>query len=184
MKMIVGLGNPGLQYAKTRHNVGFRVLDKLAKKLDCQVTKEKHKALLGETRMGQEKVILVKPQTFMNLSGEAVLMLAQWYKILPQEIIVVYDDLDLVTGRLRIRGKGSHGGHNGMKSIIALLKTDAFPRLRVGIGSPNFAVADYVLGSFTKEEEAIMDHAEEKAVQALLGIVENGLDKAMNLFNE
>lgn len=183
MKLIVGLGNPGKQYENTRHNVGFRVIDCLAEKLDCTVEKEKYKALVGECWLGGEKLLLVKPQTYMNLSGEAVAALANFYKIGTEEIIAVYDDLALETGRLRIRTKGSHGGHNGMRSIIALLKTEKFARLRIGIGKPEIAVSDYVLGKFSSAEELLIAQAVAGAAEAVMLIVEKGIDKAMNRFN-
>lgn len=183
MKLIVGLGNPGRQYENTRHNVGFRVIDCLAEKLDCKVEKEKYKALTGECRLGGEKLLLVKPQTYMNLSGEAVSALAKWYKTEEKDIIIVYDDLALETGRLRIRTKGSHGGHNGMRSIIALLKTENFARIRVGIGKPEIEVSDYVLGKFSPAEEILIAQAVEKAAEAAMLIIEKGIDKAMNRFN-
>lgn len=183
MKLIVGLGNPGRQYENTRHNVGFRVIDRLAEKLDCTVEKEKYKALIGECRLGGEKLLLVKPQTYMNLSGEAAAALAGFYKIEAEDIITVYDDLALETGRLRIRTKGSHGGHNGMRSIIALLKTEKFARVRIGIGKPQIAVSDYVLGRFSPAEEALIAQAVAEAAEAVMLIIEKGIDKAMNRFN-
>ena len=134
MKMIVGLGNPGAEYAQTRHNVGFMLVDKLASDLKVDVTKKKFNALMAECQIKGEKIILVKPQTYMNLSGDAVGPLARWYKINPSDIMVIYDDMDLPLGKLRIRPFGGTGGHNGMKSLIAALGTEKFPRMRIGIG--------------------------------------------------
>ncbi len=136
MKLIVGLGNPGRQYADTKHNIGFMVVDYLAGKLGIKVDKIKFKSIIGEGFVGTEKIVLAKPQTYMNLSGEAVLDMVQWYKPEPQDMLVIFDDMDLPLGKLRLRMKGSAGGHNGMKSIIYLVQSDEFPRLRIGIGRP------------------------------------------------
>lgn len=186
MKLIVGLGNPGKQYADTRHNIGFMVIDDLAKKLDINVDKIKFKSVIGEGFAGAEKVVLAKPQTFMNLSGQAVLDMIQWYKLSPQDILVIYDDLDLPGGRLRLRMKGSAGGHNGMKSIIYLVQSEDIPRLRVGIGRPQnekIETADFVLGKFNNEEAKKMSEAVEKASEAVLSVIEKGVEKAMNEIN-
>lgn len=184
MYIIVGLGNPGKKYNGTRHNVGFDVIDLLAHRLGITVNKLKHKALYGEGRIGGDKVILAKPQTFMNLSGESIRDMMQFYKIDPQNLIVIYDDIDVKVGSLRIRQSGSAGTHNGMKSTIYQLQTDEFPRIRIGVGRPEFGdLASYVLGSFPKDEIPIMKESLERAALAVESIVTDGLDKAMNRYN-
>lgn len=186
MKLIVGLGNPGRQYAETRHNVGFMAIDYLAGKLGVKVDKIKFKSVVGEGFLGTEKVVLAKPQTYMNLSGEAVLDMVQWYKLDPADILVIYDDMDLPAGKLRLRMKGSAGGHNGMKSIIYLLQSDQFPRLRIGIGRPTnekMESVDFVLGRFNKEQQELMVDAVKKAGEAALAAIEKGVAKAMNEVN-
>jgi len=185
VKLIVGLGNPGKKYENTRHNVGFQTIDYLSCQTGIRVEKEKNKAFTGEGKIGQEKVVLVKPQTYMNLSGEAVAPLAAWYKTGAEDILVIYDDLDLEVGKIRIRGQGSHGGHNGMKSLINLLKTEKIPRLKIGIGKtpPQWETADYVLGNFPPAEKKIIEEMIAKAAQAVNVILEQGIDKAMNQFN-
>jgi len=185
LRLIVGLGNPGRKYENTRHNVGFRAIDYLAREIGTKVEKEKYKALLGEGLVRGEKVILVKPQTFMNLSGEAVAPLAAWYKVNPSEILVLYDDLALEVGKLRIRVKGSHGGHNGMRSLIAHLKTESIPRIRLGIGQapPEWDVADYVLGSFSSLENKQIEESIIQTGKAVEMILTQGLEKAMSKFN-
>lgn len=184
--MIVGLGNPSKQYAKTRHNIGFMVIDYLGEKLGINVDKIKFKSVIGEGIIGTEKVILAKPQTYMNLSGEAVLDMINWYKLEPKDLIVIYDDMDLPTGKLRLRIKGSAGGHNGMKSIIYLIQTEEFPRLRVGIGRPDnerFESADFVLSKFNNEEAEIIAEGIKKAGEAVINIIENGIERTMNEVN-
>ncbi|MEG6617171.1 aminoacyl-tRNA hydrolase [Peptococcaceae bacterium 1198_IL3148] len=183
MKMIVGLGNPGPEYAKTRHNVGFMLVDKLAESLKVTVNKSKNKALIGETQMGQEKILLVKPQTYMNLSGEAVGALARWYKLTATDIIVIYDDMDLPLGKLRIRPAGGSGGHNGMKSIIAALGTEAFPRMRIGIGKNQANSINHVLGKFNAEEMATIDATIEQTMQAVQTWVRQDINASMNKYN-
>lgn len=185
LKLIVGLGNPGKQYAKTRHNIGFMIIDYLAEQLGINVDKIKFKSIIGEGHVGSEKVVLAKPQTYMNLSGEAVLDMAQWYKISPEDILVIYDDMDLPAGKLRLRIRGSAGGHNGMKSIIYLLQTDKFPRLRVGIGRPdaNMESANFVLGKFTDKEAELVSQAVKKSGEAVLKVFESGAVQAMNEVN-
>lgn len=186
VKLIVGLGNPGRQYAETRHNVGFMAIDYLAGKLGVKVDKIKFKSVVGEGFLGTEKVVLAKPQTYMNLSGEAVLDMVQWYKLDPADILVIYDDMDLPAGKLRLRMKGSAGGHNGMKSIIYLLQSDQFPRLRIGIGRPTnekMESVDFVLGRFNKEQQELMVDAVKKAGEAALAAIEKGVAKAMNEVN-
>lgn len=185
MKLIVGLGNPGKKYENTRHNVGFRAVDNLAERLGVRIEKEKYKALLGEGVFQGEKIILIKPQTFMNLSGEAVAPLAAWYKVEPQDILIIYDDLALEVGKLRIRIKGSHGGHNGVRSLIAHLKTEAIPRIRLGIGQapPHWDVADYVLGNFSPAENKLIEEAIQEVEKAVEVILTESLEKAMSKFN-
>ncbi len=185
MHMIVGLGNPGKQYEFTRHNAGFLCLDYLAAKYNIKVNKIKFKSLLGEGNINGEKVILLKPTTFMNLSGEAVVQAAGFYKIDVSDIIVVYDDISLPVGSLRIREKGSAGGHNGMKNIIYLLGKDNFPRIRLGVGSNGERdLADYVLGKFSKEEMNGFSASVDNAVEAICYMLKGDTQKAMNLYNK
>ena len=169
MYVVVGLGNPGKQYENTRHNVGFNVIDILAKEYDISVTKIKHKALIGEGRIGSEKVLLVKPQTYMNLSGETLIDIYKYYKVDLDNIIVIYDDIDLDVGKLRIRKKGSAGTHNGMRSIIKCLGSNEFPRVRVGISKPKNGqdLADFVLSRFSKEDEKSLQESFENSVAAV-----------------
>lgn len=186
MYLIVGLGNPTLQYANTRHNVGFDAIDYLAEEYNIAVDTKKHKALIGKGIIGGQKVILAKPQTFMNLSGESVAEIVNYYNIDPaNELLVIYDDISLAVGRLRIRAKGSAGGHNGIKNIIARLGMQEFSRIRVGVGEkPVYMdLADYVLGHFSNEERVDINKALENAVEATELIVQDEFSKAMNLFN-
>lgn len=183
MYLVVGLGNPGREYEGTRHNVGFEVVDDISKKLDFTVSRIKFKGLVGEKTIGNEKCIFLKPSTFMNLSGESVREAADFYKIPPENIIIVYDDVSIELGRIRIRTSGSDGGHNGMKSIIYQLSSDLFPRVRVGIGSPNYDMISYVLGKFMPEEKECISKTLTKASDAVLEIIENGLQSAMNKYN-
>ena len=185
MYWIVGLGNPGDKYRYTRHNAGFMALDYFAAAHNISINKIKHKAVVGEGLIGQEKVVLAKPQTYMNLSGESVLELMNWYKEDISRLIVVYDDVDLPVGRIRIRPEGSSGTHNGMKSIIYLLNTDKFPRVRIGIGKqPDYMdLADYVLGKFQDEEIPLMEEAVKKSALAIEEIIKNGVSSAMNKYN-
>jgi PTH1 family peptidyl-tRNA hydrolase len=185
MYLIVGLGNPGDKYRYTKHNVGFMVLDYFASAHNISINKSKHKALIGEGQIGLERVILAKPQTYMNLSGESVQELMHWYKEDISRLIVVYDDVDLDIGRIRIRPEGSSGTHNGMKSIIYNLNADKFPRIRVGIGKqPDFMdLADYVLGKFSKEEIPLMEEAVKKSALAIEEIVKKDVASAMNKYN-
>lgn len=185
MKLIVGLGNPTAKYDKTRHNVGFEVIDKLSKEYNIAVDTAKHKGLYGKGRIAGETVILLKPMTYMNLSGESVVAVANYFKIAVEDIIVIYDDINLDVGRLRIREKGSAGGHNGIKNMIAHLGTDAFPRIRVGVGMkpPKMDLADYVLSHFTKEEQVMMEEGYDKACKALELMVMDDVPKAMNDYN-
>lgn len=186
MKLIVGLGNPGREYAVTRHNVGFMVIDRLAHKLGLAVEKKKFKALYGQGQIKSEKVLLAKPQTYMNLSGEAVAALLRWHKLGPADLLVVYDDMDLPPGKLRIRMEGGSGGHKGMESIIWLLGTEGFPRLRIGVGKPEvpgFNGAGYVLSRLTAEDAKTFDESVDTAAEAIYCIVSEGLEKAMNEYN-
>lgn len=185
MKLIVGLGNPTPQYAKTRHNVGFEVIDMIANQYNIAVDAAKYKGLYGKGRIEEQSVILLKPMTFMNLSGESVVAAANYYKILPEDIIVIYDDINLDVGRLRIREKGSAGGHNGIKNIITHLGTDAFPRIRVGVGMKpsEMDLADYVLSRFSEAEQEEMQMGYEKACKATGLLVVDEAAKAMNEYN-
>lgn len=185
MYLIAGLGNPGREYENTRHNAGFLAIDRLAEKLGADVSEKKHKGLCGKGVIDGEKVILLKPLTYMNSSGESLRAAADYYKIAPDHVIVIYDDINLAPGQLRIRAKGSAGGHNGIKSIIAHLGTQDFPRVRVGVGEkpPRMDLADYVLGHFSKEETKIMDEAAGEAADAVCEIVIKGIARAMNDHN-
>ena len=185
MYLIVGLGNPGTKYAHTRHNVGFDVLEALSRKLGVSITREKEQALVGECFVGGQKVILALPQTYMNLSGESVMRLANWYKIEPKNLLVVYDDIDIPQGHIRIRKNGSAGTHNGMRSIVGLLGYENFPRLRVGVGQKRegYELADWVLGHYIGEEQEIADKAFELAADAIVEYIENGIESAMRQYN-
>lgn len=186
MKLIVGLGNPGREYAATRHNIGFMVIDRLAQKLGVAVDKTMFKTLVGQTRIDLEKVVLAKPQTYMNLSGGAVGALLNWYKLAVGDLIVIYDDMDLPPGRLRIRLEGGSGGHKGMKSIIEVLGNESFPRVRIGIGKPaepGFDGADYVLSRISGNEARIMEDSINLAVEAVCCLVRHGAERAMNEYN-
>lgn len=186
MYVIVGLGNPGSKYEKTRHNVGFQVIDRLAAKYHIEMNQKKHKAICGTGAIEGMKVILVKPQTFMNLSGESVREVTDFYKADPEtELLVIYDDISLNPGQLRIRKKGSAGGHNGIKNIIQHLGTQVFPRIKVGVGEKpaGYDLADYVLGHFPKESEKDMSAAFDRAADAAAAMLTEGPDRAMNLFN-
>ncbi|MBQ1243288.1 MAG: aminoacyl-tRNA hydrolase [Clostridia bacterium] len=184
--MIVGLGNPGRQYETTRHNAGFICLDLLSEKHGIKITKLKFKSLMGDGRINGRRCLLLKPQTFMNLSGEAVRDAAEFYKIPPERIIVICDDISLDPGKIRIRRKGSAGGQNGMKNIIYHLNSDNFPRIKVGIGAkpnPDYDLADWVLSHFTKDEAKLIKEAAEKAVGSVEYMVEDKIDKAMSEYN-
>ncbi len=185
MKIIAGLGNPEQRYAGTRHNVGFSAVINLSDKFGISVDTKKHKALIGKGVIAGEKVILAMPQTYMNLSGESVREIMDYYKCTPQDLIVIYDDISLDVGKIRVRAKGSAGGHNGMKNIILHLGTEAFPRIRVGIGEKpaRMDLADYVLSRFTPEESPIIRDSVDLAREACVTILENGIDAAMNRFN-
>lgn len=185
MFIIAGLGNPGKEYENTRHNAGFMVMDALADKLGADISEKKHKALCGKAVIGGEKVILMKPQTYMNSSGEALRAASDYYKVDPENVLVIYDDISLAPGQLRVRAKGSAGGHNGIKSIIAHLGTQEFPRVRVGVGEkpPKMDLADYVLGHFSQEEKKIMESAVKEAAEAVIEAVTEGIEHAMNDHN-
>ncbi|MGE5620667.1 MAG: aminoacyl-tRNA hydrolase [Sphingomonadaceae bacterium] len=184
MKLVIGLGNPGSRYAATRHNVGFMALDRLARKHGASITKRQCNALTALATVSGQRVCLAKPQTYMNLSGESVACLARFYRIAPEDILVIYDDRDLPVGKLRLRERGSAGGHRGMQSIIATLGTSDFPRLRIGIGRPSeMDAVDHVLGQFSAEERSVMDEALDRAVEAVEVALGEGLEAAMNRFN-
>ena len=184
MFLIVGLGNPGSEYNGTRHNIGFEAVDYIADKYNIELNRIKFKGIFGEGLINGKKVILLKPTTYMNLSGESIREVVNFYKISNEEIIVIYDDISLDVGRLRIREKGSHGGHNGIKSIIANLGTDVFPRVKIGVGAPKGNLVSHVLGKFNEEEINVLRKtliATEEAVNVML---KNDVKDAMNKFNE
>ncbi|MDM8125624.1 aminoacyl-tRNA hydrolase [Mediterraneibacter glycyrrhizinilyticus] len=186
MFIIAGLGNPDRQYEGTRHNVGFDVIDRLADKYNIAVDVKKHRALLGKGVIEGQKVILAKPQTYMNLSGESIRSLVDYYKIDGEhELLVIYDDINLGVGQLRIREKGSAGGHNGIKNIIAHLGTQVFPRIRVGVGEKpsRYNLADYVLGHFSRAEKELMDEGYDHAVKAVGMILSGRIGDAMSEYN-
>lgn len=184
--LIVGLGNPGKEYEYTRHNTGFLTLDRLSVEQNTDIKKLKYKALYGDTVIGGHRCLLVKPQTFMNNSGEAVREFASFYKIPPEKIIVIFDDISLPCGKLRIRRKGSDGGHNGIKSIIYHLNSDNFPRIKIGVGEkphPDYNLADWVLSTFGKDEMEELMKAIQKAVDVLPDMLDGNIDRAMNKAN-
>ena len=186
MYLIAGLGNPDKKYDCTRHNIGFDAIDMIAREINCDIKKLKFKALLGEGKIGGEKVILAKPQTYMNNSGEAVRDIAAFYKIEPKNIIIFHDDISLPTGRIRLRPKGSDGGHNGLKSIIYQLVSDEFLRVKIGVGAPenkNFDLADYVLGKFTKEDLEKIIPVLKECFAISESIIKDGISNAMNKDN-
>lgn len=186
MYIIAGLGNPTREYEHTRHNVGFDTIDIIAEKYQIRLGEKRHKALIGKGCIAGEKVILVKPQTYMNLSGESIGAVCSYYKVDPEEeLIVIYDDISLAPGKLRIRPKGSAGGHNGIKSIIAHLGTQNFSRIKVGVGEKpkGWDLADYVLGHFSKEEAELMETAFQRAAEAVEVLLEDDVAVAMNRFN-
>ena len=186
MYIIAGLGNPGKQYEGTRHNIGWQVIDELAGKYNIRVTESKFKGLIGKGMIGGEKVVLVKPLTFMNLSGECIREVTNFYKIdETSQLIVVADDISLDVGQIRMRKKGSAGGHNGLKNIIQHLGTEGFQRIRLGVGEKpkGYDLADYVLGHFSKEEEAFIKEGIGKAIEAAEMMLAGETDRAMNEFN-
>lgn len=184
--LIVGLGNPGKEYERTRHNAGYRAIDILADKLNCRIDKGKFQGLYGQTVYGGKKLYLLKPLTYMNLSGRSVLQLSAYFNIPPQRIIVLFDDISLPPGRLRIRADGSAGGHNGIKSIIAEVGSQSFPRVKIGVGSkpnPEFDLADWVLSTFSAKEEKDLVFALNNAADAALCIIDHGVPETANRFN-
>jgi PTH1 family peptidyl-tRNA hydrolase len=184
--LLVGLGNPGDKYENTRHNAGYMVVDEIGNRKNLPIQKLKYKALTSTTELGGQKVLVMKPVTYMNLSGEAVRQAADFYKIPAERILVISDDTALAIGKLRIRKNGSAGGHNGLKSIIQQLGTDQFPRLRVGVGEkphPDYDLADWVLGHFTGQDKKDMDASVSRAADAVECLLSQGLDRAMNRYN-
>lgn len=184
--LIVGLGNPGTEYARSRHNTGFRCLDLLAETLNCKVDKLKFQGLYTQTVYNGKKLFLLKPQTFMNLSGRSVLQLSAYFHIPPQRIIVLFDDISLPVGRLRIRAEGSAGGHNGIKSIISELGSQDFPRVKIGVGAkpnPDYDLADWVLSAFSANEEKALAVSLKNGAEAALAIIEHGVPEAANRYN-
>lgn len=185
MLLIVGLGNPGTKYNDTRHNVGFRFIDLMAKKSDIQINDRRAKAVLGEGRIAGQNVVLAKPRTFMNNSGDGVGYLLARYGGHPTDLLVVYDEMALPSGRIRLRASGSHAGHNGIRSIISTLQSDQFPRLRIGVGQPPNGgdSIPHVLGRFSNREEPLIAQAVQDAVSAVECMLEDNIDVAMNRFN-
>jgi len=185
MKLIVGLGNPGREYGNTRHNAGFYVVEKLAYELGEDITERKYKGLFAKVRIGNEKAILLEPQTYMNNSGESVRAFMDYFKIEAKDVIVVYDDINLEPGNLRIRLKGSAGGHNGIKSLIAHMGTSDFPRVKMGVGEKpaRMDLADHVLGHFNAEDKKKLDEAASHAIEAIKLMVDGQYDTAMNKYN-
>ena len=184
--LVVGLGNPGARYESTRHNMGFLALDRLAEREKLRFNKLRFKAWTAEWKLGEDKVLVMKPQTYMNLSGESVGAAARFYKIPADHILVVSDDIALPVGKLRLRAAGSAGGHNGLKNIIRHLRSDRFPRIKVGVGMPQNAeydIADWVTGMPMGEEQKILLDALDRAAQAIPAVITLGMDKAMNRFN-
>jgi peptidyl-tRNA hydrolase, PTH1 family len=183
-RLIVGLGNPGTKYDRTRHNIGFDLVDQLAKRWQTSMAdQKKFQGLVSEGWVNRQKIVLLKPQTFMNLSGQSVRAVLDWYKLQPTEVLVLYDDLDLPLGKLRLRLSGSAGGHNGMKSIISHLGTTAFPRLRMGIGKSNDETISHVLGKFSAAESSIVGEMLQLAADAVEMSLGVGVEKAMNKYN-
>ena len=184
--LIVGLGNPGREYEKTRHNTGFRALDLLTEKLGVKVDRLKFQGLYAQADYGGKKVFLLKPQTYMNLSGRSVLQLSAYFHIPPQRIIVMFDDISLEPGRLRVRAEGSAGGHNGIKSIISELGSQEFPRVKIGVGgkpNPEFDLANWVLSTFSASEEKALATSLKNAAEAALSIIDRGVPETANRFN-
>lgn len=183
MFLIVGLGNPGKEYEDTRHNIGFKVVDNIAKEYNIELNRQKFKGTYGEGFIEGEKVMLLKPNTYMNLSGESVKEVIDFYNLDNDQILVIYDDISLDVGKLRIREKGSAGGHNGIKSIIAHIGSDFFSRIKVGVGQPSTDLVKHVLGKFTKEEMVVLRESIEASTKATSEIIKNGVKTAMNQFN-
>ena len=185
MYLIIGLGNPEEEYSKTRHNMGFNAINKIADQYGIKVNKSKFQGLYESAIIEGKKVMLIKPQTYMNLSGECIKQFVDFYKIQKEEILVIYDDMDIEPGKIKIRKKGGAGGHNGMKSIIKMLGTEEFARIRTGIGRPKHSGDDikYVIGAIPEEEIPKLDEGVEKAKEAVIEILKNGIDSAMNKLN-
>ena len=185
MYLIVGLGNPENEYANTRHNMGFDTINEIAKNNNINITKSKFKGLYETGIIQGKKVILLKPQTYMNLSGESIKEVVNFYNIEPKEIIVIYDDIDIEKGKIKLRKKGGAGSHNGMKSVVEELNTTDFARIRVGIGQPEFKsdMINYVIGKVPEDEQKILKEGTHKAAEAVEEILKNGIDIAMNKFN-
>lgn len=184
--IVAGLGNPGLEYENTRHNAGFLTMDELAKQCGVKLDQMKFKSDCGEAMLGEVRCLLMKPTTYMNLSGDAIAAAANFYKIPPEQVLVIYDDISLPPGKLRLRRKGSAGGHNGIKSIIAQLGTEEFPRIRVGVGAkpnPQYDLADWVLSKFSEEDMTALQPALEHAADAAKKIVSGDMNGAMNLYS-
>lgn len=186
MYLVVGLGNPEPDYAKTRHNMGFDVINQIAKKYDIDLGRNKFNAIFGSGIIEGEKIILIKPQTFMNSSGEAVKQYVDFYKIPLENVIVIYDDMDTDIGKIRIRAKGGPGSHNGMKSVVENLSSQNFPRIRVGVGRPidEFDKIDYVIGQIPDEEYIRLQEGKDKAADAVIYFLNNGIDNTMNIYNQ
>ena len=184
MKLIVGLGNPGKEYENTRHNIGFLFIDKFASSLGIKINKEKFNGLYNELLINDEKIILLKPLSYMNLSGEVVIKFKNFYKIHTEDILIISDDLDLETSKIKLKIKGSSGGHNGIKSIIARTGHEDFKRIKVGIGHPTFGVIDYVLNKPSKEEEIEILKAQDNAVSAIKVAIKESFNKAMTMYNK
>ena len=185
MYLIIGLGNPEEKYDNTRHNMGFNTINKIAKQYNASINKNKFQGLYENAIIEGQKVILIKPQTYMNLSGNCVKEFVEFYKIKKEEILIIYDDMDIEPGKIKIRKKGSSGGHNGMKSIIQMLGTEEFPRIRIGIGRPKNSgdEINYVIGAIPEDEMPKLEEGVEKAKEAVIEIIKNGVDSAMNKLN-
>ena len=184
--LVVCLGNPGKQYENTRHNIGFMTADEIERRSGVKINKLRYRALTGEVKIAGQRVLVLKPQTYMNLSGEAVKLAGAFYKIPPENVIVISDDVSLPLGKLRIRASGSAGGHNGLKNIIAHLGTDAFPRIKVGVGAPEHPeheMVDWVIGNFTPQEKKVVAEAVGRAADAVECLIEKGVSEAQNKFN-
>ncbi len=184
--MVVGLGNPGLPYERSRHNIGFRAIDLLCRQKSYRADRLRSKALTGICEFAGDRVLLVKPVTYMNLSGLAVRALADYYKIPPEHILVIFDDISLPVGKLRVRPSGSAGGHNGVKSLIAELGSQSFPRIKIGVGAkphPDYDLADWVLSSFTAQEETLLMPVLARALEAAESVIAHGVSETMNRFN-
>lgn len=185
MYLIVGLGNPEEDYSKTRHNMGFNTINKIAEKYGIEMNKKKFDSLYGEGMIENQKVILLKPQTYMNLSGRAIVQVVNFYKIPLENVCVIYDDMDIEPGQIKIRKKGGAGSHNGMKSVVTELNSEEFARIRVGIGTPKFKddSINYVIGAIPEEEQKVLDEGTTKAKEAMIVLLKDGIDNAMNKFN-